>query len=183
MNEIEKLRGLLHGAHDTIRNLAEDLDEDEFQATIDQLAEIELALGQQQTEQQPAAWLHSRSGAVATEATKRAMEDGSVPSGYDIPLYAAPIAQTEQQPGQSEPNRRTLQWVVDRWHAEVANRPLVNVHRRTLDSTWRQMIRHLGEDDVVLLGPRHDDMLDASGNPLPQYAAPIAQTAPRGETK
>ena len=84
-------------------------------------------------------------------------------------------AQTEQ-PEQSEPNRRTLQWVVDRWHAEVANRPLVNVHRRTLDSTWRQMIRHLGEDDVVLLGPRHDDMLDASGNPLPQYAAALNAT-------
>jgi len=47
--ELEKLRGLLHGAHDTIRNLAEDLDEEEFQVTIDQLAEIELALGQQQT--------------------------------------------------------------------------------------------------------------------------------------
>jgi len=46
----EKLRGLLHGAHDTIRNLAEDLDEDEFQATIDQLAEIELALAPQQAE-------------------------------------------------------------------------------------------------------------------------------------
>ena len=89
-------------------------------------------------------------------------------------LYARP-AQTEQ-PEQSEPNRRTLQWVVDRWHAEVANRPLVNVHRRTLDSTWRQMIRHLGEDDVVLLGPRHDDMLDASGNPLPQYAAALNAT-------
>lgn len=54
-----------------------------------------------QTEQKPVAWLHSRSGAVATEATKRAMEDGSVPSGYDIPLYAAPIAQTAPQPEQS----------------------------------------------------------------------------------
>lgn len=49
--ENERLRGLLHGAHDTIRNLAEDLDEDEdeFQATIGQIAEIELALGHQQT--------------------------------------------------------------------------------------------------------------------------------------
>lgn len=48
--ENEKLRGLLHGAHDTIRNLAEDLDEEEFQVTIDQLAEIELALAPQQAE-------------------------------------------------------------------------------------------------------------------------------------
>lgn len=48
--ENEKLRGLLHGAHDTIRELAEDLDEEEFQATIDQLAEIELALAPKQAE-------------------------------------------------------------------------------------------------------------------------------------
>jgi hypothetical protein len=48
--ENEKLRGLLREAHDTIRNLADDLDEEEFQAIIDQLAEIELALAQQQTE-------------------------------------------------------------------------------------------------------------------------------------
>jgi hypothetical protein len=48
--EVERLRGLLHGAHDTIRNLAEDLDEEEFQVTIDQLAEIELALAPQQAE-------------------------------------------------------------------------------------------------------------------------------------
>ena len=48
--ENEKLRGLLDGVHDTIRNLAEDLDEEEFQVTIDQLAEIELALAPKQPE-------------------------------------------------------------------------------------------------------------------------------------
>ncbi|MCF6780873.1 hypothetical protein [Stutzerimonas stutzeri] len=86
-------------------------------------------------------------------------------------LFATHPAQTAPQPEQSG----LLEWVVDRWHAEVANRPLINLHRRTLDSTWRQVIRRLGEDDVVLIGPRHDDMLDASGNPLPQYAALSAQ--------
>lgn len=64
-----------------------------------------------------------------------------------------------------------VDWAVRCWHEQVANRPLVNVHRRTLDSVWRQVIRFAGEDDMVLLGPRHDDMLDASGNPLPEYAA------------
>jgi len=57
------------------------------------------------------------------------------------------------------------------WHEQVANRPIQNVWRRTLDSVWRQVIRFAGEDDVVLIGPRHDDMLDASGNPLPEYLA------------
>lgn len=52
-----------------------------------------------------------------------------------------------------------LKWAVSRWNAEVLHRPLVNVHRRTLDDTWRQVIRHAGGDDVVILGPRHDDLV------------------------
>src|SRR5690625_2434006 len=51
-----------------------------------------------------------------------------------------------------------VRWAVERWNDEVANRPLVNVHRRTLDITWRQVIRHFGGDDVTLCGPRHDDL-------------------------
>ena len=34
-------------------------------------------------------------------------------------------------------------WIVERWDAEVANRPAENVHRLTLDRIWRQMYRHL----------------------------------------
>jgi len=34
-------------------------------------------------------------------------------------------------------------WVLGRWDAEVADRPLCNIHRRTLDETWRQIYRHL----------------------------------------
>lgn len=54
-----------------------------------------------------------------------------------------------------------LAWAVERWQAEVANRPIVNIHRRTLDDTWRQVIRHLGGDDAALCGPRHDDLVEA----------------------
>lgn len=54
-----------------------------------------------------------------------------------------------------------LNWVVERWIAEVSNRPLVNVHRRTLDDTWRQVIRFAGGDPDELLGPSHDAMLSA----------------------
>lgn len=56
------------------------------------------------------------------------------------------------QPRQEE---ATLKWAVDRWHDEVASRPMVNVHRPALDGTWRQVIRHFGGDDVLLCGPDH----------------------------
>ena len=52
-------------------------------------------------------------------------------------------------------------WAVERWQSEVANRPLQNIHRRTLDSTWRQVVRQYGGDDEALLGPRHEDLLIA----------------------
>jgi hypothetical protein len=52
-----------------------------------------------------------------------------------------------------------LAWAVSRWEAEVKNRPVQNVHRRSLDDTWRQVIRHFGGDPVALCGPDHDDLL------------------------
>lgn len=52
-----------------------------------------------------------------------------------------------------------LDWAVDRWHAEVSQRPLVNVNRRSIDDTWRQIIRKLGGDPVDLCGPAHDTLL------------------------
>lgn len=52
-----------------------------------------------------------------------------------------------------------VEWAVKRWNAEVANRPLKNVHRRTLDDTWRQIIRQYGGDDAILCGPKHDELL------------------------
>lgn len=52
-----------------------------------------------------------------------------------------------------------LQWAVDKWKDEVANRPLVNIHRRTLDDTWRQVIRRAGGDPDALVGPSHDTLV------------------------
>ena len=67
-----------------------------------------------------------------------------------------------QLPDSPKGGNDALQWAVSRWNAEVCNRPLVNVHRRSLDDAWRQVIRHLGGDDVTLCGPRHDDLLAAT---------------------
>ncbi|MCT5772510.1 hypothetical protein LZM85_02185 [Pseudomonas aeruginosa] len=69
---------------------------------------------------------------------------------------AAPVAQAQH----SVPE--LLEWAVDRWHAEVSLRPLINVHRRALDDTWRQVIRHLGGDTGLLCGPSHDELLAAA---------------------
>ena len=55
-----------------------------------------------------------------------------------------------------------LEWAVSRWRAEVENRPMVNIHRRTLDNTWRQVIRYAGGDPDALVGPSHDAMLAAA---------------------
>lgn len=53
-----------------------------------------------------------------------------------------------------------LLWAVERWTAEVAHRPLINVHRRTLDDTWRQVITYLGGNPNQLLGPDHDTLVE-----------------------
>jgi hypothetical protein len=51
-----------------------------------------------------------------------------------------------------------LAWAVSRWQAEVSQRPPVNVHRRTLDDTWRQVVRYFGGDPGKLLGASHDEL-------------------------
>lgn len=67
-------------------------------------------------------------------------------------------------------------WAANRWRLEVENRPMVNVHRRTLDDTWRQVIRYFEGDPDKLCGPSHDQLLGAaSGAPA---AAPAGKALP-----
>lgn len=54
-----------------------------------------------------------------------------------------------------------LAWACEKWQREVSNRPLRNVHRRTLDDTWRQVIRRLGGDPSILLPMADHDTLVA----------------------
>ena len=56
------------------------------------------------------------------------------------------------------PNTEMIDWAVSRWNAEVSARPLRNVHRRSLDDVWRQVLRRLGADPDTLLGPSHDEL-------------------------
>lgn len=74
----------------------------------------------------------------------------------------------------------SLAWAVERWHAEVQNRPMHNVHRLALDTTWRQVIRHFGGDpDELLSMPPHHEMSSTSGKPIAEaklatIAKPVA---------
>lgn len=76
---------------------------------------------------------------------------------FEHVLSAAPT------PPEVEQRRDLLDWAVTSWHEQVAQRPLVNVHRRTLDSVWRQVIAFAGGDAESLIGPRHDDLLNERG--------------------
>jgi hypothetical protein len=83
-------------------------------------------------------------------------------------LYeAAPTTQAAPQPAVQQEDaldahrKNGLAWAIHRWEDEVKHRPLVNVHRRNLDGTWRQVVRYFGGDPDALLGPRHDDLLAA----------------------
>ncbi|QXV73549.1 hypothetical protein [Rhizobium phage RHph_X2_30] len=68
-----------------------------------------------------------------------------------------------------------LEWAVFRWNAEVKHRPLVNVHRRSLDDAWRQVIRWAGGDPDKLIGPSHDELI--ANAPTPAAAQPITVVA------
>jgi hypothetical protein len=75
---------------------------------------------------------------------------------------AHPIAEPAALTNESQEGYfNVVQWAVERWHAEVFKRPLDNVHRRSLDDTWRQVIRRWGGDPDVLVGLSHDALTAA----------------------
>jgi len=43
---------------------------------------------------------------------------------------------------------RLKKWIIGRWDAEVKNRPLCNIHRRTLDETWRQVYWYIAGEEL-----------------------------------
>lgn len=67
-------------------------------------------------------------------------------------------------------------WAAGRWHAEVANRPLTNIHRRSLDDTWRQVLRYAGVDDRERLGPTHDELVAPPAAQAAEEAEPVLGT-------
>lgn len=47
--------------------------------------------------------------------------------------------------GRDEALSALVLWVEQRWDAEVKHRPMENIHRRTLDGTWKQVLAKLNE--------------------------------------
>lgn len=80
----------------------------------------------------------------------------------DAMLTAAPPGQQQVEPGPD-----VVSWAVEKWNSEVANRPLVNVHRRRLDRVWREVIAFAGGNPDELVGPDHD-ALTAAQQPAEQ---------------
>ena len=39
--------------------------------------------------------------------------------------------------------RELAAWVIERWDEGVKHRPMGNIHRRTLDDTWREVYAKL----------------------------------------
>lgn len=64
---------------------------------------------------------------------------------------------------EQETTQKSLDWAVSRWMDEVYNRPVVNIHRMSLDMTWRQVIKHFGGDPNKLLPlPEHSEFVKRS---------------------
>lgn len=74
-------------------------------------------------------------------------------------VWGMNAAQPAAQRADAQAREHLLQWAVDRWTAEVEQRPLQNVHHRSLDDTWRQVIQHCGGDPDALVGPDHSALL------------------------
>lgn len=77
-----------------------------------------------------------------------------------------------------------LEWGVAGWRSEVANRPLVNIHRERLDAFWRNVIIKAGVDPDSIIGPSHAELLAAAAPQPPRVdksaeAADDASTAAR----
>lgn len=75
-------------------------------------------------------------------------------------------------------NEEHLSWATARWNEEVKHRPMRNVHRRTLDDVWRQVIRRVGGDPDALVGPDHDTLVGQQPEEQDSLAA-VAEHARR----
>lgn len=91
--------------------------------------------------------------------------------GGAIDMHGLAVAREETGVAETLTSQTVVDWAVSRWAAEVKLRPLQNVHRRSLDDTWRQVIRQFGGNDKMLCGPAHGELVNAV--PVPSRASPV----------
>lgn len=71
---------------------------------------------------------------------------------YRAELLAKGMTIINSQPSETKSAEELLTWAVERWNAEVKERPITNIYHRILDETWRQVIRHAGGSPDELIG-------------------------------
>jgi len=100
------------------------------------------------------------------DAPGESLDIGDAIRRKGFPLaHALRLATQRQGEGETDyeaHQKNGLAWAVAQWNNCVKNRPLVNIHRRSFDDTWRQVIRYFGGDPDELVGPSHDALLAAS---------------------
>lgn len=123
--------------------------------------------------------------AVAAWDAESALQSTPSPQGGTVGRDPQQVHDTNSDGEATGRDAAHLEWAVSRWNAEVANRPVRNVHRRALDDTWRQAIRRFGGDPDALVGPSHDaliaDGLSASPRPSHEGMSDASPWAPGKE--
>jgi hypothetical protein len=96
------------------------------------------------------------------EAACREIREWKVDKGGDDQVVLN-IEATLRRSANTADGNPLLAWAVGEWNAQVKNRPLQNVHRRALDTVWRQVIRWAGGDPYELVGSPHAVLAEADG--------------------
>ncbi len=106
------------------------------------LAEAEIAAGLELCEKaSPGPW---RQGGEGNRDCIFGPDDWEIEESYDDISFIAEARELLPRALREVERLRELEsWIVSRWDAEVAHRPLHNVNYRTLDDTWRQVYRHV----------------------------------------
>ncbi len=58
-------------------------------------------------------------------------------------------AEVERLEKETVPRQQIVDWAVGRWFEEVSRRPEENIHDRTLNNGWRQVIRRWGGEEAL----------------------------------
>jgi hypothetical protein len=66
----------------------------------------------------------------------------------------------DARPVPAELIEHLVRWAQSRWDAEVKDRPFENIHRKTLDETWKQVIREI-PSVILSLGRPGPEVPDA----------------------
>lgn len=105
---------------------------------------------------------------ASSDHVRRVLREGADVCNAAIAALVSAPADPATAP--ADVDQGPLDWAVEKWHQEVANRPLMNVHRAALDTTWRQVIHHFDGDPDALCGPDHYELVEK--NPAALLAAP-----------